>query len=96
MLETEPITSEVDTKTCAGCGHCVDVCPYHAISLTTIEERLLGQTITRSVANVNTSLCQGCGACTVTCRSSSINLRHFTNEQILAEVDALCQTIQNK
>lgn len=95
MLETEPITSEVDTKTCAGCGHCVAVCPYHAISLVEIEDRILGQKITRTVANVNTSLCQGCGACTVTCRSSSINLRHFTNEQILAEVDALCQTIQN-
>lgn len=94
MLETEPITSEVDTAICAGCGHCVDVCPYKAISLETITERVLGKTRERQVAKINSSLCQGCGACTVTCRSSAVNLRHFTNEQILAEVDALCQTIQ--
>lgn len=94
MLETEPITSEVDTAICAGCGHCVDVCPYKAISLEKISERVLGQARERQVAKINSSLCQGCGACTVTCRSGAANLRHFTNEQILAEVDALCQTIQ--
>lgn len=48
MLETEPITSEVDTAICAGCGHCVDVCPYKAISLETISERVLGQTRERA------------------------------------------------
>ena len=94
MLETEPITSEVDPAICAGCGHCVEVCPYKAISLETITERVLGQTRERQVAKINSSLCQGCGACTVTCRSGAANLRHFTNEQILAEVDALCQTMQ--
>lgn len=93
MMETEPITSEVDKLICAGCGHCVDVCPYRAITLETIEERKLGKIIRREVAQVNSSLCRGCGACTVTCRSSALNLKHFTNEQILAEVDALCQTI---
>lgn len=94
QLETEPTISAVDKALCAGCGHCVDVCPYKAITMETIEERRAGKTISRQVAYVNGSLCQGCGACTVTCRSSAINLRHFTNSQILAEVDALCQTIQ--
>ena len=92
-LETDPCTSEIDPALCAGCGHCVNVCPYKAISLETIEERKAGKMVSRQVAKVNASLCQGCGACTVTCRSSAANLNHFTNAQILAEVDALCQTI---
>ena len=92
-LETEPTVSKVDNKLCSGCGLCVPVCPYKAISLETIQERVAGKTIERQVANVNGSLCQGCGACTVTCRSGAANLKHFTNAQILAEVDALCQTI---
>ncbi|MFA6808391.1 MAG: CoB--CoM heterodisulfide reductase iron-sulfur subunit A family protein, partial [Eubacteriales bacterium] len=86
----EPIVSIVDEKICAGCGMCVGICPYTAIELKTISERVGGKTIERLVASVNEGLCQGCGACTVTCRSSAINLKHFTNEQILAEVNALC------
>ena len=89
-LETEPSVSKVDQKNCAGCGHCVNICPYRAISLITIQEKSAGKLIERRVADVNSSLCRGCGACTVTCRSGSISLKHFTNKQILAEVDALC------
>lgn len=89
-LETEPSVSKVDQRNCAGCGHCVNICPYRAISLITIQEKMAGKIIERQVADVNSSLCRGCGACTVTCRSSSIGLKHFTNKQILAEVDALC------
>ncbi|MBR6756009.1 MAG: CoB--CoM heterodisulfide reductase iron-sulfur subunit A family protein, partial [Peptococcaceae bacterium] len=32
QLETDPCTSEIDPALCAGCGHCVGVCPYKAIS----------------------------------------------------------------
>ena len=46
--------------------------------------------VSRTVAEVNASLCQGCGACTVACRPGANNLKGFTNEQILAEVDAVC------
>jgi len=87
---TEPIVSEVDEKTCAGCGTCVLICPYKAIDLKTLTERIAGKTVERKVATVNEGLCQGCGACTVACRSGSIYLKHYTDEQILAEVNALC------
>jgi len=83
--------SSVDQGLCSGCGMCIPVCPYKAIELITIKERVHGGEIERQVANVNAGLCQGCGPCTVACRSGAINLRGFTNQQILAEVDAACQ-----
>ncbi|MDK2986665.1 MAG: heterodisulfide reductase subunit [Clostridia bacterium] len=89
-LTTSPLISEVDTSKCSGCGMCEPVCPYNAIAMKTISERVPGGQRERQVSEVNAGLCQGCGACTVACRSGAINLKGFTNEQILAEVDAIC------
>ncbi len=89
-MATDPMTSQINEATCSGCGLCVPVCPYKAIELKTITERVHGHQQHRQVASVNSGLCQGCGACTVACRSGSANLKGFTDEQILAEVDAVC------
>jgi len=89
-MPTEPIVSAVTEAICSGCGQCIPICPYKAIEFKTITERVHGKSIERRVASVNTGLCQGCGACTVACRSGALNLKGFTNEQILAEVDAVC------
>ncbi|MEW6447401.1 MAG: CoB--CoM heterodisulfide reductase iron-sulfur subunit A family protein [Bacillota bacterium] len=90
-LETNPMVSRVNNALCAGCLACQGVCPYRAIQPVTITERLPGQPPReRVVAQVNEGLCQGCGACTVACRAGAIDLKGFTNEQLLAEVDALC------
>ncbi|MGM0652226.1 MAG: 4Fe-4S binding protein, partial [Bacillota bacterium] len=86
----EACTAEVDQGQCSGCLNCEAICPYSAITPVELEERFKGGTIKRTVAEVNPALCQGCGSCTVTCRSGSINLKGFSNEQILAEVDAIC------
>lgn len=91
-LATEAMTSEVDINKCSGCGLCVPICPYSAISLKEINERG-GHghgPFTRKVAEVNSSLCQGCGACVPACRTSALNLKGFTDEQLVSEVDALC------
>ena len=45
----------------------------------------------RRVAQVNEAICQGCGACTVTCQSGAMDLKGFSNLQIMAEVDAICR-----
>ncbi|HSW34971.1 MAG TPA: 4Fe-4S binding protein, partial [Candidatus Limnocylindrales bacterium] len=90
MLLGEACTAEVNQAECSGCLYCEAVCPYSAISPVQIEERYHGEKILRTVAEVNSLLCQGCGSCTAACRSGTINLKGFTNEQILAEVDALC------
>lgn len=89
-LVTDPMTATVDESICAGCAMCERICPYKAISMKTITERVNGRQVSRRVATVNGGLCQGCGACTVACPSSTMNLKGFTNEQILAEVKAIC------
>ena len=90
VLLGEACTAEVNQAECSGCLYCEAVCPYSAISSVEIEERLYGEIFKRMVAEVNPALCQGCGSCAVICRSGSIKLKGFSNEQILAEVDAIC------
>ncbi len=89
-LATEPMVSEVDTNKCSGCGLCVPICPYNAITLEEIQERGHHGPIQRNVAVVNSSLCQGCGACVPACRTAALNTKGFTDDQLVAEVDALC------
>lgn len=90
QMATNPMISEVNQEKCVGCLFCSKVCPYKAISGKEITERVHGQEITRTVADVNSGLCQGCGACVPECRSGALNLKGFTNDQLLAEVDAAC------
>ncbi|MBN1887474.1 MAG: CoB--CoM heterodisulfide reductase iron-sulfur subunit A family protein [Thermoflexales bacterium] len=78
-VPVESATAVVDPQLCAGCGMCVEVCPYGAPAL----DPLLG------VSVVNAVLCKGCGACAAACTSKAMRLQHFTPQQVLAQVDAL-------
>ncbi len=78
-VPVESATAIVNDDLCAGCGMCVDVCPYDAPAL----DLLWG------ISRINAVLCKGCGACAVTCPAKAIRLQHFTAEQVYAQVDAL-------
>jgi len=78
-LEIEPITASVDESRCSGCRTCGSVCPYQAISYPPESRE----------ASVNALLCHGCGTCVAACPCGAIRGNHFTNEQILAEIEAV-------
>ena len=90
-LESEAQISHVDISKCSGCGTCVHICPYGALSLVSKTLRENSVKVTRDVCEVNPVLCQGCGACTVACKPGALDLLGFSDESIMREVDALCQ-----
>ncbi len=83
MLESDPQIAQVNVQRCIGCGKCISVCPFKAIQ----EVDMRGQI----KAEVIEAVCQGCGLCNATCPQGAVQLSHFTDNQILAEVEALCR-----
>ncbi|MDR3319805.1 MAG: CoB--CoM heterodisulfide reductase iron-sulfur subunit A family protein [Desulfovibrio sp.] len=82
-LENNPQIAFVDLRRCVGCGKCIRCCPFGAIK----EKDIRGET----KAQVIETVCQGCGLCTSTCPQGAAQLSHATDNQILAEVNALCR-----
>jgi heterodisulfide reductase subunit A len=72
---------EVHEKACMGCGACAAVCTYEAIELRTTKQ---GQK-----AVVNPVICKGDGLCNAVCPTGAIVLKHFTDREILCQIDAL-------
>ncbi|MBP3917974.1 MAG: CoB--CoM heterodisulfide reductase iron-sulfur subunit A family protein [Clostridia bacterium] len=91
-LKGNPCVAQSDEWMCNGCSSCANVCPYGAITYENKEFRMPDRsTKVRRIAKVNPAVCQGCGACTVACPSGAMDLNGFKNNQIMAEVDAICK-----
>ncbi|MDZ7261159.1 MAG: FAD-dependent oxidoreductase [candidate division KSB1 bacterium] len=82
VIRLEPIVSTVNEMYCRTCGQCVDVCEFHAIEI--VENELGLRT-----ARVNEALCKGCGTCASICPTGAVDIRHFTDEQLEAQMEAL-------
>jgi heterodisulfide reductase subunit A len=78
-VEIEATTAVVDEKYCSGCKVCIELCPYKAISFN--EEK--------KVSTINEAVCKGCGVCVATCPAGAITGKHFTTEQIMAEIEGV-------
>ncbi len=81
-MEVEVTTAHVNEDVCCGCQTCIMVCPYTAIHFD--EEK--------KVSVVNEALCKGCGTCGSTCPTGAIESRHFTDIQILSQIEGLLKT----
>ena len=68
----------IDPRKCVGCGVCWTVCPYQAINQDD-----------KGLAVVNEALCKGCGTCVASCRSGAPNLRGFTTQDVMAQIEAM-------
>ncbi|WP_297489277.1 CoB--CoM heterodisulfide reductase iron-sulfur subunit A family protein [uncultured Cetobacterium sp.] len=89
-LTNNACISKVNENKCSGCKACSKMCPYDAISMEMVDIYDHGNVVRKQVAKVNEALCQGCGGCTVSCRPGAIDLKGYTNKQIMAEVDTIC------
>ncbi|MFV2066196.1 MAG: hydrogenase iron-sulfur subunit [Pirellulales bacterium] len=78
QIQVEAITSRIDQQACTKCGVCAPVCPYGAILWQKGEP-----------ATVVEAACAGCGACAASCLFSAITMRHFTDGQLLAQIQAV-------
>jgi heterodisulfide reductase subunit A len=73
-LDAEGTVSHVDENLCIGCGLCISICPYSAISK---DEK--------GIAKVNEVLCKGCGTCAASCPERAITMHQFTDEQLIVQ-----------
>ena len=80
-VRIEAITALVDPNACVPCKVCASVCPYHAI-----EE---GDPKTKKLPVFIEASCAGCGTCSAECPRDAITMRHFTDAQIEAQIDAI-------
>jgi heterodisulfide reductase subunit A len=71
---------EVDEKKCMGCGACAEACTYSAIDLY--------ETRQGKKARMNPVLCKGDGLCNTKCPTGAIQLKHYTDEQLIAQIDS--------
>jgi heterodisulfide reductase subunit A2 len=71
---------EVDEQSCISCGACISACRYGAIEFR--------DTPQGKKAVVNPILCKGDGLCNAKCPTGAIQLKHFTDQGLLSEIDA--------
>ena len=75
-IEAEGIVADIDLDACNNCGICVKNCPYGAIQV--VDDK----------PNVIKALCKGCGLCAADCTKEAITIIHYSDKQILAQVEA--------
>jgi len=80
-VKIEAITSRIIPDKCIYCGICARVCPYNAI--------IVPDKKTKTLPKVIEAACAGCGTCGAECPSDAIEMRHFTDTQITAQIGSI-------
>ncbi len=86
IRKAEAIVSVVDPEVCVGCGTCEVNCAYNAIEVVPGDGG-------HDYAVSNPVLCQGCGKCAAGCPAGAITMKHFTDDQILAQIRAALEDV---
>jgi heterodisulfide reductase subunit A len=76
-IEAEGIVASIDLAECNQCNLCFRKCPFNAIRLNEEQD-----------PEVIQALCKGCGLCAADCPMDCIGIVHYTDQQVLAQVDA--------
>jgi heterodisulfide reductase subunit A len=93
LLSQETVTAsgsvcEVNESQCVSCGACITACTYGAIDFYDTELGIK--------ARVNPVLCKGDGLCNTMCPTGAIQLRHYTDEEVLSQIDAAAEDGKTK
>jgi heterodisulfide reductase subunit A2 len=85
LLSQDTVTASgsvcgVDEAACIGCGACISACTYGAIQFY--------ETRQGNKVSVNPVLCKGDGLCNAKCPTGAIYLKHYTDEEVMAQIDA--------
>jgi heterodisulfide reductase subunit A len=78
-IDIEAVYAEIDEEHCCGCRMCNGLCPYSAVVFDEVKHR----------SSVISAMCKACGACVASCPSGAIKGRHFTDQQIFAEIEGI-------
>jgi heterodisulfide reductase subunit A len=78
-IEIDGVFAEVNEDRCSGCRMCNELCPYSAIEFDPEKKR----------SHVIAAACKACGCCVAACPSGAIKGRHFTDQQILAQIEGI-------
>ncbi|MGB5388726.1 MAG: hydrogenase iron-sulfur subunit [Thermoanaerobaculia bacterium] len=81
QVRIEAITATLDADRCQLCTICARVCPFHAIEQADKKKGLLPQFVEAA--------CAGCGTCAAECPFDAIDMRHFADQQVLAQIDGI-------
>ncbi|MEM0192484.1 MAG: 4Fe-4S binding protein, partial [Candidatus Korarchaeum sp.] len=81
-IEVEPLIAEVDESKCSGCGICVSLCPFNAISILKREDGT-------KYSKIDPMLCEGCGTCVAACPSAAIQQYGYKDKQIIPQILAI-------
>jgi heterodisulfide reductase subunit A len=82
----EPVRAHIAAELCSGCRICNTMCPYNAIVFHEDQQ----------VSEVITALCQGCGTCVAACPSAAITGAHFTNVQVMSEIEGILWDVRER
>jgi heterodisulfide reductase subunit A len=85
-VTVEALTPIWIPEKCKACGLCVKVCPYNAIKLDEKSKKI----------EIVEAACAGCGTCGAECPFGALIMRHFTDEQIFAQIDAATEINADK
>jgi heterodisulfide reductase subunit A len=81
QVRIEAITATLDADRCQLCTICARVCPFHAIEQADKKKGLLPHFVEAA--------CAGCGTCAAECPFDAIDMRHFADQQVLAQIDGI-------
>ncbi len=82
-ITLDAVTPIIHEDLCKKCGRCKKVCPFNAIKWERGE-----------IATVVEAACAGCGNCAAECTFEAITMTHFTDDQLMGQIEAILESNQ--